>query len=74
MLRVLGTVHKRRPQSGGLSSADILQTRGLSEFFRYGLPHFLEQKNLDFSKCMVCPHGQRGLSLYGHFADKGREG
>jgi len=28
-------------------------------------------KNKDFSKFMVCPHGQGGLSQCGHFADKG---
>jgi len=28
-------------------------------------------KTLDFSKFMVCPHGQRGLSQYRHLADKG---
>jgi len=28
----------------------------------------------DFSKFMMCPHGQgRGLSQCGHFADKGEE-
>jgi len=29
--------------------------RGL---FRCARPHFLAQKKLDFSKFMVCPHGQ----------------
>jgi len=28
-------------------------------------------KNSDFSKFMVCPHGQGGLSQCGRFADKG---
>jgi len=40
----LGTVHKRRPQSGveGLSSADMLQTRGSSdaEFCIFGAKNF----------------------------------
>jgi len=42
-------------------------------FFRCGHQHFLVQKNLDFSKFSVCPHGQGGkggLSQYGHFSDK----
>jgi len=65
----LGAVHKRRPQSGGLSSAD----KEGGGFFRCGRPHFLAQKTPDFSKLMVCSHGQgrRGLSQCGHFADKG---
>jgi len=28
-------------------------------------------KNSDFLKFMVYPHGQGGLSQYGHFTDKG---
>jgi len=34
---------------------------------------FLEQKASDFSKFIVCPHGQGGrrLSQCGHFLDKG---
>jgi len=28
----------------------------------------------DFSKFMMCQHGQGGLSQFGHFSDKGREG
>jgi len=28
-------------------------------------------KTSDFSKFMVCPHGQEGLSQCGYFADKG---
>jgi len=35
-----------------------------------GVIHFLEQKTSDFSKFMVCPCGQGGLSQCGHFADK----
>jgi len=27
-------------------------------FFRYGRPHFLEQKNIGFFEIMVCPYGQ----------------
>jgi len=42
-------------------------------YFRCRCPHFLVQKTLEFSKFMVCGHGQegRGLSHCGHFADKG---
>jgi len=45
-------------------------------FFRCGSPRFFVQKLLDFSKFMVCPHGQEkeGLSQRGHFADKGEGG
>jgi len=32
---------------------------------------FLVQKTSDFSKCMVCPHGQGGLRQCKHFSDKG---
>jgi len=55
-------VHKRRPQSegGSLSSAD---KKG-GGFFWCGRPHFLVQKNSDFSKFMVCPHGQEGLNQW----------
>jgi len=28
------------------------------------------QKTSDFSKFIVCPHGQGGLSQYGHFTNK----
>jgi len=35
-----------------------------------GRPHFLVQKTSDFSKFMVCLHGQGSLSPYGHFIDK----
>jgi len=51
-----------------MSSADILRTRE-RVFFRCGRPHFLEKKTSDFSKFMVCPHGQGGLSQCGDFAD-----
>jgi len=39
-------------------------------FFRCGRPHFLVQITSDFSKYMVCLHGQGGLSQCGHFVDK----
>jgi len=48
----------------GLSCADILRTRG-EGVFRCGRLHFLAKKTSDFSKFMVCPHGQRGLSHCG---------
>jgi len=57
---MLGTVHKGRPQSRGLSSVDIFRTRGRGLFqMRSG---FLQMRlqNPDFSKFMVCPHGQGG--------------
>jgi len=51
----LGAVHKRRPQLGGLSSADILRTkREISD----ADVRTLWCKKSDFSKFMVCPHGQ----------------
>jgi len=38
-----------RSQGGeGLSSADILQTRGEEGFFRCGRPQFFAQKTLNF--------------------------
>jgi len=40
-------------------------------FFRYRRPHFFVQKTREFSKFMVCPHGQGWLSQCGHFSDKG---
>jgi len=43
-------------------------------FFTCGRLHFLEQKTLDFSKILVYPHGQGGLSPCGHFTDKGGRG
>jgi len=42
-------------------------------FFKCERPHFLVQKSSNFSKFMVCPHGQRELSQCGHFSDKGGE-
>jgi len=64
-INLLRAVHKRRPQLGrreGLYSADILRTRGEGfcrwRFFRCGRPSFLAQKSLDFSKFMLCLHGQ----------------
>jgi len=53
----LGAVHKRRPQSGGLSSADILRTRGILQMRTSAL---FFKKTPNFSKFIVCPHGQGG--------------
>jgi len=66
-------IHKRRPQSGGLSSVDVLRTRG-EGFLRCGRPRFLLQKTSEFSNFMVCPHGQgeERLSQCGHIADTER--
>jgi len=44
-----------------------LKTRG---FFRCGRTQFLVQSTFAFSKFMVCPHEQGGLSQCGHFSDK----
>jgi len=67
---VLGTVHKRRPQSGkrGLSNSD----KG-EGFFRCGRPHFLMQKKFGFFEIYGMDlHGQGGeeLNQCGHFSDK----
>jgi len=51
---------------GGLSSADILQTR-VRRIFQMRTSALFGAKNSDFSKFMVCPEG---LSQCGHFADK----
>jgi len=57
------SIKKVRSQ-GGLSSADILQTRWRG-FFKCGRLHFLAQKTSEFSIFLVCPHGQGGLSQCG---------
>jgi len=55
-----------RSQGGrGFCPVRILRTRGEWGFFRRGRLHFLEQKTLDFSKFLVCPHGQGGFSQCG---------
>jgi len=57
---------------GGLSSADILQTRGKEEFFICGRPHFLVQKRRIFRNLWcVRMDKERRLSQCGHFADNG---
>jgi len=42
-------------------------------FFRCGRPQFLVQKTSNFSKFMVSPHGQGGLSQCGHIRTRGEE-
>jgi len=69
-----GAVHKRRPQSGGLSNADILQTRRW-EVLHMRTSVLFGEKISDISKFMVCPHGQgggEGVSQCEHIVDKGR--
>jgi len=54
-------VHKRRPQSvgeGGLSSADILLTRGAASS-DLDVRNFWSI-NFGFFNFLVCPHGQGG--------------
>jgi len=67
----LQAVHRRRPQSGRLSSADILRTRGEGSISDVNVCTFWCRKISDFSKLMACPHGQGGMSQRGHFSDKG---
>jgi len=45
-------------------------------FFRCGRPHFFGAKTSDFSKFIVCPHGQGvgELNQFGYFAVKGEVG
>jgi len=54
----LGAVHKGRHRQG----EEVVQCGHFVDkgegFFRCGRPHFLAQKTSDFSKCVVCPHGQ----------------
>jgi len=59
--------HKRRSPLGerGFSSANIFSDKGREEFFGCERPHFLVENTSDFSKFIVCPHGQGG---------RGREG
>jgi len=56
-----------------VSSADIFWTRG-EGVLQMRTSTLFGVKNSDFSKFMVCPHGQgeRGSRQYGHFSDKGR--
>jgi len=61
-------VHSQRGR--GLSNADILRTRGVLQMRTSAL---FAAKPSNFSKFMVCPHGQErrgGLSQCGYFADK----
>jgi len=54
----VGAVHKRRPQSGEGGDCPVTFC-GQGGVFKRERPHFLVQKTPDFSKFMVCPHGQR---------------
>jgi len=45
--------HKRRPQSGEVNLVRTFCRQDGKEFFRYGRPHFTEQKTLNFSKFMM---------------------
>jgi len=57
---ILGVVHKRRPQSErrGFVQFGHFADKGGRGFFRCGRPYFLAQKPSNFSKFMVCSHGQ----------------
>jgi len=61
-------------KNNNLPSIKDVRSQWGGGFFRCGRPHFLVQKGSDFSKFMVCPHGQEGLSQCGHFSDKGEGG
>jgi len=50
--------------------SDILQTRG-EGVLQIRTSDLFSAKRLDFSKFMVCTHGQGELIQCGHFADKG---
>jgi len=65
----LGTVHKRRLQSGWGRGCPVRTFFGQGEVFKCGRPHFLAQKTKDFSKFMVCPHEQGGRVNFPIFRD-----
>jgi len=44
--------------SQGVVQCGHFSDKGEGRFFRCGLKHFLVKKNSDFSKFMVCSHGQ----------------
>jgi len=56
----------------GPSVKDV-RPQGRGGFFRCGRPHILMQKTSDFSKFMVCPHGQggRGFEPVRTFCEQG---
>jgi len=59
-------VHSGRPHSRGRRFVQCGHFMKKGEgIFRCGRPHLLMQKTSDFSKFMVCPHGQGGLSQCG---------
>jgi len=53
-----GTVHKRRPQSGG---CPVRTRRGGGRVFRCGRPHFLAQKSLIFKIYGVSARTRGGI-------------
>jgi len=69
----LGTSIKDVRSQGGCPVRTFF---GKGEFFGCGHSHFLVQKNPDYSKFLVCPHGQgrSGLSQCGRCADKRKGG
>jgi len=56
---------------GGLPSTDILRTSEEGGFFRCGRPALFGVKNKNFSKFMVCPHGQGGVEPVRTFFGQG---
>jgi len=55
----LGTIHKRRPQSGGEGPVRTFCGQGILQMRTFAL---YSAKNPDFSKFVVCPHGLGGGS------------
>jgi len=77
---LLGSVHKRRPQSRGICPVRTFFGQGGRGFFKCGRPYFLVQKTSHFGAknilnlwCVRTDRG-RGLSQCRHFAVKGRGG
>jgi len=72
-LRLVRGFHKRRPQSGGLSSADILQTRGVLQmkaFTRFGPKNF---RFFEIYGVVRTDKGGGGLSQCLHLRTRGEE-
>jgi len=53
----LGAVHKGRPQSGRFVLCGYFSDKW-GGCFRCGRPHYFSHITSDFSKFIVCPHGQ----------------
>jgi len=51
----------RSQGGGGFVQCGHFADKGGRGFFRCGRPHFLAQKNSNFSKFMLCPHGKGGV-------------